>query len=130
MKKKINMKNHNTNNQQIISELEKDEQIYFVETEKKVIRDRPIKSIVKAITWRIIASATTFALALFFFDQDPDAVEKATYVALFESIIKIFLYFLHERAWTILRWGRMLVVIRRNSPISKNLFNKLFFVKK
>ncbi|MFO7868860.1 MAG: DUF2061 domain-containing protein [Bacteroidales bacterium] len=109
--------------------IDSDEEVYFIETEKKVIRDRPIKSVMKAITWRIIASATTFALAVFFFDEDPDAIEKASYVAIFESLIKIILYFLHERAWALLRWGRMLVVLRRNSPFSKNFFNKLFFVK-
>jgi len=80
----------------------------------KVTRDRPIKSIVKTITWRIIASATTFALAMVFFGSDPNAAQKATGVALAESVIKMFLYFFHERAWAQLRWGRMMVIIRRN----------------
>ena len=80
----------------------------------KVTRDRPIKSIMKAITWRIIASGTTFGLALLFFGSDAHAVEKATGVAVTESILKIILYFFHERAWAQLRWGRMLVIIRRN----------------
>lgn len=109
---------------------ENEENIYFVETREKVVRDRPIKSILKAITWRIIASGTTFALAMIFFGQDPNAAEKATYVAIIESGVKMVLYFLHERAWAQARWGRMLVKIRRNSPLSKNAFNKLFKVKR
>lgn len=80
----------------------------------KVSRDRPIKSIIKTITWRVIASATTFALAMLFFGDDPQAAKKATGVAIAESIIKMVLYFFHERAWAQLRWGRMMVAIRRN----------------
>lgn len=96
----------------------------IVEEKVKVSRDRPIKSILKTITWRIIASATTFGLAMLFFRDDPQAATKATGVALAESLIKMILYFLHERAWAQLRWGRMLVVIRRNTRKSKNTFQK------
>jgi len=103
---------------------------YFVETEKIVVRDRPIKSILKAITWRIIASGTTFGLAMLFFGNDKNAVEKATYVAIIETAIKLILYYLHERAWAQLRWGRMLVKMRRSTPLSKNTFNFIFKVKR
>jgi len=101
--------------------------INTIDNNKKVVRDRPIKSIIKTITWRIIASATTFGLALFFFRSDAEAIQKATGIAIAESIIKMILYFFHERAWAQLRWGRMLVIMRRNSKISyiyKNLFSK------
>ena len=91
----------------------------------KVSRDRPIKSIFKTITWRIIASATTFALAMFFFGDDPQAAQKATGVAVAESIIKMVLYFFHERAWAQMRWGRMMVVLRRNTRRSKRSFKRM-----
>ncbi|MDA3892101.1 MAG: DUF2061 domain-containing protein [Salinivirgaceae bacterium] len=91
----------------------------------KVSRDRPIKSIVKTITWRIIASATTFGLAMFFFGSDPNAAQKATGVALAESVIKMILYFFHERAWAQLRWGRMMVIIRRNRRRSLRSIQRL-----
>ena len=55
--------------------------------------DKPIKSIVKTITWRVIASATTFALALLFFRSDDNAIQKATGVAIAESVIKWFSIF-------------------------------------
>jgi len=90
------------------------EDLPMAEEKIKVSRDRPIKSIVKTITWRIIASATTFALAMLFFGSDPNAAKKATGVAIAESAIKMVLYFFHERAWAQLRWGRMMVIIRRN----------------
>ncbi|MEQ9423483.1 MAG: DUF2061 domain-containing protein [Cyclobacteriaceae bacterium] len=57
------------------------------------------RHIAKAVTWRIIASLTTFLLALFFFRDDPSATEKATSVAIAESILKMLFYYLHERAW-------------------------------
>ncbi len=97
----------------------------IIEEKVKVTRDRPIKSIVKTITWRIIASTTTFGIAMLFFRDDPNAAQKATGVALTESVIKMFLYFFHERAWAQLRWGRMMVVIRRNTRISRKSIKRI-----
>ena len=57
------------------------------------------RHIAKTITWRIIASLTTFVIAYFFFRDDPLATEKATGVALTESVIKMGLYYFHERLW-------------------------------
>ena len=57
------------------------------------------RHIAKTITWRVIASLTTFLLALFFFSDDPQATQKATWVALAESILKMLFYYWHERAW-------------------------------
>ncbi|WP_298510543.1 DUF2061 domain-containing protein [uncultured Kordia sp.] len=54
---------------------------------------------VKTITWRILASLTTFLLAMFFFRDDTDAVEKAFGVALAEAALKMVLYYYHERFW-------------------------------
>ena len=58
-----------------------------------------IVQLTKAITWRLIASGTTFVLAMIFFADDPNATEKATGVALSESVLKILFYYIHERAW-------------------------------
>lgn len=91
----------------------------------KITRDRPIKSIVKTITWRLIASTTTFGLAMLFFGDDPQAATKATGVAITESIIKMVLYFFHERAWAQLRWGRMMVIIRRNTRKSRKSIQRI-----
>ncbi len=57
------------------------------------------RHIAKTVTWRIIASLTTFAIAYFFFRDDPNATEKATAVALTEAVIKMGLYYFHERMW-------------------------------
>ena len=57
------------------------------------------RHIAKTVTWRIIASLTTFIVAFIFFRDDPNVTEKATAVALTESVIKMGLYYFHERAW-------------------------------
>ena len=57
------------------------------------------RHLAKTITWRCIATLTTFLLALLFFREDSEAVEKATGVAVAEFFVKMLLYYLHERAW-------------------------------
>ncbi|MEM6644337.1 MAG: DUF2061 domain-containing protein [Bacteroidota bacterium] len=57
------------------------------------------RHIAKTITWRIIATGTTFILTLIFFRDDPNATEKASWVALFEAITKMIIYYYHERIW-------------------------------
>ena len=88
------------------------------------VRERPIKSIAKSITWRLIASTTTFILALLFFRDDPQATEKAGGVAIAEGLIKILLYFLHERAWNAVSWGKMEVYVRHYNIIRYRLLKK------
>lgn len=57
------------------------------------------KSILKTITWRVIASATTFLLSLIFFGDDPLAHQKAIGMVLIETIAKMTFYYAHERFW-------------------------------
>ena len=59
------------------------------------------RHIAKAMTWRIVASLTTFFLTIFFFKEDPNATQKALGVALMESAFKMVLYYYHERVWFI-----------------------------
>ena len=65
-----------------------------------------LRHISKAITWRIIASTTTFLLALAFFGDDAQAIKKATGVAIAETILKMVLYYFHERVWFNVKFGR------------------------
>ena len=75
-----------------------------METQQK---ESKLRSIFKAITWRLIASLTTFLLAYFIFSAtDCDEVlEKSTIVALLEMVIKLVIYYLHERAWQLIPRG-------------------------
>ena len=63
------------------------------------------RHLAKTVTWRCIATLTTFLLALLFFREDSEAVEKATGVAVAEFFLKMLLYYLHERAWYKSKFG-------------------------
>lgn len=64
-----------------------------------------IRHLLKTITWRFTASLTTFLIAYFIFKEDPNAMEKATGIALVEIILKMLFYYLHERAWHTSKFG-------------------------
>ena len=53
------------------------------------------KHICKAITWRIISSTITFMMVLLFFGE----IRTATGFAVLDAILKIGLYYAHERGW-------------------------------
>lgn len=71
--------------------------------EKQIPKKKLQKSvrihIYKTITWRILASLTTFILSYLFFKEDKNAIEKATGIALLEAFFKMIFYYLHERIW-------------------------------
>lgn len=72
------------------------ERIWFTH---KIKLKSSIRHLAKTITWRIIASITTFGLAFFIFNDDPEALQKATGIAIAESFIKMLIYYIHERVW-------------------------------
>ena len=61
----------------------------------KKYRDKHKKSIAKAFTWRIIATLTTGVLVFVFTGKLDLAVE----VGIFDFALKLFFYYMHERAW-------------------------------
>ncbi|MEL6862973.1 MAG: DUF2061 domain-containing protein [Bacteroidota bacterium] len=65
------------------------------------MKESRLRSILKAITWRFLATGTTFTLAYLIFSQAEcdDVLEKSTIVAALEAVIKIVIYYFHERAW-------------------------------
>ncbi len=67
------------------------------------MKDTKIRSIVKGISWRAVASFDTFVLGYIIFGN----VVHASAIAGFEVLTKILLFFLHERLWNIIRWGRL-----------------------
>jgi uncharacterized membrane protein len=74
-------------------------------------KDSPSRSITKAISWRIIATLTTFLITFIIFRRYTDrtlseVIETASFVAGIEIIAKIFFYYLHERMWQNIQWGK------------------------
>lgn len=85
----------------------------MIKKSSRVVKDTPGRSIAKAITWRIIASGTTFLITFVIFrrftDQNLEEVlENATYVTAIEVVAKIIFYYLHERMWTNITWGKFM----------------------
>jgi uncharacterized membrane protein len=54
-----------------------------------------IRSILKGITWRVVATLVTFLLAHWITGE----ISVAAKIAGWEVLAKIFVYYLHERAW-------------------------------
>ncbi len=65
------------------------------------ILDSHVRSAGKAISWRIVGSIDTFVLTFLITGN----VVSAGSVASLESITKIALYYLHERAWLFVPFG-------------------------
>lgn len=61
------------------------------------------RSILKAITWRITGTVDTFFLAWIITGKAGIAATLST----IEVATKMFLYYVHERAWTRIPFGRI-----------------------
>lgn len=64
-------------------------------------RESPLRSLLKAFSWRIVATTTT-ALIAFFITGD---VATALSIGGIEFVLKFVIYYLHERAWQLVPRG-------------------------
>ncbi len=69
---------------------------------KTPFKDSNKRSIVKGISWRLFASVDTFLISWIIFGN----YIWAGSIALMEILTKILLYYLHERLWNIIPFGR------------------------
>jgi uncharacterized membrane protein len=60
------------------------------------------RSVLKAISWRTLGTLDTFAISWFMTGR----IEVAGSIAGLEIITKIAWYYLHERLWASVTWGR------------------------
>lgn len=68
----------------------------------KGLREARWRSVAKALTWRVIATSTTMALA-YIATRDLKVVGA---IGAADVVIKLFFYYVHERAWGRLSTGR------------------------
>ena len=61
------------------------------------------RSFLKAVSWRVIGSLDTFGLSMLITRNAGHAAS----IAIAEILTKIVLYYLHERAWRKVAWGRL-----------------------
>ena len=69
---------------------------------KWVLSEKNSRSIVKAISYRIFGSIATFTIA-FILTND---VVVSSAVGIADLFAKAILYYLHERIWNKISWGR------------------------
>jgi len=59
------------------------------------------RSLLKGVTWRILATLTTVIIAWFITDD----VAAALQIGFIEVLAKIAIYYVHERAWARVKLG-------------------------
>lgn len=74
-------------------------------------RERPIRSLVKAISWRVTGTVDTIMLSWLFTGN----IGTALSIGLTEVLTKMFLYYAHERVWNRIHLGRERVVDAKDS---------------
>jgi len=66
------------------------------------LSDTPVRSLAKAVSWRVTGTVDTFVISWAITGQ----VLLASGIALTEIATKICLFWAHERVWNRIDWGR------------------------
>lgn len=70
--------------------------------EKSSSSDKPIRSLVKAISWRVVGTIDTLLVSWYATGN----LTMASSIASIDFVTKMILYFGHERLWNFIKWGR------------------------
>ena len=65
-------------------------------------KDSHARTLVKTISWRFIATATTMLAAYILTGR----IEIALSIGAIDGLWKFFFYYFHERAWENVKWGK------------------------
>ena len=66
------------------------------------MEEKKLRSIVKTLSWRLVATLTTMILIFIFTGEMLIAVG----VGVFEVITKLIFYYYPERIWNNIKWGK------------------------
>ncbi|NIJ44399.1 putative membrane protein [Wenyingzhuangia heitensis] len=64
--------------------------------------DKPIRSVVKAVSWRVVGTLDTLLVSWYATGN----LSMASSIASIDFVTKMILYFFHERAWNAIKWGK------------------------
>ncbi|MBU3821325.1 DUF2061 domain-containing protein [Flavobacteriaceae bacterium XHP0103] len=67
-----------------------------------VVREKPLRSVVKSISWRIIGTLDTILISWVITGK----LALAFSIGSVELVTKMVLYFFHERVWNSIKWGK------------------------
>jgi uncharacterized membrane protein len=62
-----------------------------------------VRSIIKSICWRITGSSATFFIALLMTGD----LTTSSVIGIIQIISNTILYYIHERIWNKIHWGRL-----------------------
>lgn len=79
-------------------------------------KEAHLRSILKAVSYRVLASIATMTIVFVFTRR----IFLSVGVGLVESIVKIICYYLHERAWSFIGFGKKKHPLS-SLPVSKPL---------
>ena len=66
-------------------------------------REKHSRSLIKSISYRIVG-ITADSIAAYFFTRD---IQLSATIVIFVNTYSTILYYLHERAWAHIHWGRV-----------------------
>jgi uncharacterized membrane protein len=85
------------------------------------LADKPIKSLMKSVSWRIVGTIDTMVISYFITGK----VTVAVSIGSVEVLTKTLLYYFHERLWAHIHKIRLKLWIRSN----EKQYNKQYEVK-
>lgn len=72
---------------------------------KKKYEESNVRSFIKALSWRLFATATTMIIVYWITGE----LAIAKKIGILEFASKIAIYYLHERIWNIFKFGKVRV---------------------
>lgn len=66
------------------------------------MKEKRYRSVLKGFTWRLVATLTTFGISWIITGK----VDLAISISAIEVVLKIGLFYLHERAWIKIKLGK------------------------
>ena len=64
--------------------------------------EKPLRSVVKAISWRVVGTLDTLIVSYVLTGE----IALATSIASVDFLTKLILYFFQERFWNKIKWGK------------------------
>ena len=64
--------------------------------------EKPIRSMAKALSWRVVGTIDTLVVSYLLSGE----ITLAASIASVDFLTKLGLYFFHERAWNKIKWGK------------------------
>ncbi len=77
---------------------------------KWALNDSQARSVVKTLTWRVTGSGATFLISWLI----SGSWTVAGSIAVIQLVANTILYYMHERAWNTVAWGRINTDVKRS----------------